>query len=156
MLVTARPLIVLGIITAPPGPVYPVMVIAPLLVVKVNWACTTAGSVTSDRSRSSLLNDVFIPDPGFQEQTSSAVPDACDFTHLLEDGKQRIRAKTRALVGPPCALWQRVGKRRVWSLKSRVLSRGAGGARTLKVQHRTLSLEPGRAGKGFVKYQSLG
>jgi len=28
----------LGIVTPPPGPVYPVMVIMPLLVVKVNWA----------------------------------------------------------------------------------------------------------------------
>ena len=33
MLVTGRPLIVLGMVTAPPEPVYPVMVIAPLLVV---------------------------------------------------------------------------------------------------------------------------
>ena len=32
MLVTGRPLIVLGMVTAPPGPVYPVMVIVPLLV----------------------------------------------------------------------------------------------------------------------------
>jgi hypothetical protein len=31
MLVTGRPLIVLGMVTAPPEPVYPVMVIAPLL-----------------------------------------------------------------------------------------------------------------------------
>jgi hypothetical protein len=33
MLVTGRPLIVLGMVTAPPGPVYPVMVIVRLLVV---------------------------------------------------------------------------------------------------------------------------
>ena len=33
MLVTGRPLIVLGTVTTPPGPVYPVMVITPLLVV---------------------------------------------------------------------------------------------------------------------------
>jgi hypothetical protein len=33
MLATGRPLIVLGMITAPPEPVYPVIVIAPLLVV---------------------------------------------------------------------------------------------------------------------------
>ena len=33
MLVTGRPLIVLGMVTAPPGPVYPVMVMLPLLVV---------------------------------------------------------------------------------------------------------------------------
>ena len=31
MLVTGRPLIVLGMVTAPPGPLYPVMVIVPLL-----------------------------------------------------------------------------------------------------------------------------
>ena len=50
--VTARPLVVLGITTTPPGPVYPVMVIAPLLVVKVNWAWTTAGSIKSSSSAS--------------------------------------------------------------------------------------------------------
>ena len=33
MLVTGRPSIVLGMVTSPPGPVYPVMVIVPLLVV---------------------------------------------------------------------------------------------------------------------------
>jgi Sec-independent protein secretion pathway component TatC len=33
MLVTGSPLIVLGMVTAPPEPVYPVMVIVPLLVV---------------------------------------------------------------------------------------------------------------------------
>jgi hypothetical protein len=33
MLVTARPLIALGMITAPPGPVYPVIVTVPSLVV---------------------------------------------------------------------------------------------------------------------------
>ena len=33
MLVTGRPLIVSGMVTAPPEPVYPVMVIVPLLVV---------------------------------------------------------------------------------------------------------------------------
>jgi len=33
MLVTGRPLITLGIVTAPPGPVYPVMVTAPFAVV---------------------------------------------------------------------------------------------------------------------------
>jgi hypothetical protein len=43
MLVTGQPLVVSGIVISPSDPVYPVMVIAPLLVVKVNWACTTAG-----------------------------------------------------------------------------------------------------------------
>ena len=38
MLVTGRALVVLGMVTAPPEPVYLVMVIVPLLVVKVNWA----------------------------------------------------------------------------------------------------------------------
>ena len=33
MLVTATPKIVLGMVSAPPGPVYPVMVIAPLVAV---------------------------------------------------------------------------------------------------------------------------
>jgi hypothetical protein len=47
MPVTDQPLVLLGIVTAPPGPVYPVMVIVPLLVVQVNWACTTAGGVSS-------------------------------------------------------------------------------------------------------------
>ena len=42
MLVTGRSLIVLGMVTDRGGPVYPVMVIVPLLVVKVNWACTVA------------------------------------------------------------------------------------------------------------------
>jgi hypothetical protein len=30
--------------TAPPEPVYPMMVTLPLYVVKMNWACTTAGN----------------------------------------------------------------------------------------------------------------
>src|ERR1035438_5765612 len=54
MLVTGKPSMVLGMITSPPGPVYRVMVIVPLLVVKVNWACTTTGSDNS-RSGSSHL-----------------------------------------------------------------------------------------------------
>ena len=47
MLVTGKPLVESGMVTSPPGPVYRVMVIAPLLVVKVNWACTTAGRASS-------------------------------------------------------------------------------------------------------------
>src|ERR1035437_2680066 len=50
ILVTGRPLVVLGMVTAPPGPVYLVMVIAPLLVVYLNWAGTAAGSVNSNSS----------------------------------------------------------------------------------------------------------
>jgi len=47
ILLTGRPLVMLGMVTAPPGPVYPVMVIAPLLVVKLNWAFTTTGIARS-------------------------------------------------------------------------------------------------------------
>src|SRR5450756_825398 len=49
MLFTDRLLIVLGMLTTPTifPPVYPVMVIAPLLVTKVNCARTTAGSISS-------------------------------------------------------------------------------------------------------------
>jgi hypothetical protein len=46
-LVTGRPLIVLGMVTAPLRQLGHVMVIAPLLVVKVNWACTAVGSANS-------------------------------------------------------------------------------------------------------------
>src|SRR5258708_748132 len=47
MRVIGRPFVRLGMVTAPPGPVYPVIVIMPLLVMKVNWAFTTAGRATS-------------------------------------------------------------------------------------------------------------
>ena len=53
MLVTGRSSIVSGMVTAPPEPVYPVMVIAPLLVVYRNWACPAAGSAQSSNSGSS-------------------------------------------------------------------------------------------------------
>src|SRR5664280_633172 len=46
MLVTGRPVIAAGMVTAPPEPVYPVIAIAPLLVVNVNWASTAAGSAS--------------------------------------------------------------------------------------------------------------
>jgi hypothetical protein len=39
MRVTGKPLIVAGITTSPPAPLYRVMVIVLLLVMKVNWAC---------------------------------------------------------------------------------------------------------------------
>jgi hypothetical protein len=46
----------LGMVTAPPEPVYAVMVIAPLLVVKVkSWLRTAAGRVRSKSSGSKLL-----------------------------------------------------------------------------------------------------
>jgi len=51
-LATGRSLILSGMVTSPPGPVYPVMVMVPLLVVKVNWACATAGIVKSSSGRS--------------------------------------------------------------------------------------------------------
>jgi hypothetical protein len=54
MLVTGQPLVVSGMVTAPPDPVYLMMVIAPLLVVKVNCACTAAVSAKSSSSGSSL------------------------------------------------------------------------------------------------------
>src|ERR1017187_5728862 len=60
MLVTGRPLVVLGMSTAPPEPVYPLMVIVPLLVVRMNWPSTTTGSVNSNKSGSSTLTRVFI------------------------------------------------------------------------------------------------
>jgi hypothetical protein len=50
MLVTGRSLIVSGMMMFPPRPVHPVMMIAPWLVMKVNWPCTTVGSVNSSPS----------------------------------------------------------------------------------------------------------
>jgi hypothetical protein len=50
MLAIGRPLIVLGMVTAPPEPVYPEIVIVPLLVVQVNWACPAAGSASNSSS----------------------------------------------------------------------------------------------------------
>jgi hypothetical protein len=45
-------------VTGPGEQAYPVMVIPPLLVVKVNWAGATAGNVNSSSSDSSFLQDV--------------------------------------------------------------------------------------------------
>jgi hypothetical protein len=47
--VIVKPLVELGMITTAFVPAYPVMVIAPLLVVKVNWASTTAGMNKSSK-----------------------------------------------------------------------------------------------------------
>ena len=55
ILVTGQPLVVSGIATVPPGPVYLVIWIAPLLVVKVNWPCATMGSITSRRNCSCFM-----------------------------------------------------------------------------------------------------
>src|ERR1035441_11110970 len=52
MLVTGRPLVVLGMDRLSLVPVYPVMVITPLFVVKLNWACTAAGSTKSSNDTS--------------------------------------------------------------------------------------------------------
>ena len=52
MLMTGRPLIVSGMVTAPPGPVYLVMVIVPLVIMQLNWASTTAGSANNNSSGS--------------------------------------------------------------------------------------------------------
>src|ERR1035441_4633575 len=60
----------LGMVTALPEPLYPVMVIVPLLVVKVNWACTAAGS--ADSSSGSTLKRVFIPHSDSSEKASPA------------------------------------------------------------------------------------
>jgi hypothetical protein len=73
MSVTGTPLIVLGIVTAPPGPVYPVMAIVPSQTMEVNWACTAIGSANSS---SSALKHVFIAHFGFPEKGRSA------FLHL--------------------------------------------------------------------------
>jgi hypothetical protein len=56
MLVTGMPLIVAGMITAPPEPVYPVMVMMSknLSFTYLNCACTTAGSINSSSSGRSL------------------------------------------------------------------------------------------------------
>ena len=54
ILVIGSPLVVSGIVTAPPVPVYLVMVTVPLLVVKSNWACTGVDSIKSS-NRSSLV-----------------------------------------------------------------------------------------------------
>jgi hypothetical protein len=51
MLVTGNPFVVAGIITSPPDPVYPVIVIAPLLVTKVYWARTATGEATTKSER---------------------------------------------------------------------------------------------------------
>src|ERR1039458_9778147 len=47
MLVTGKPLVELGITTTRLVAIYAVMVMAPLFVVRMNWACTEAGSANS-------------------------------------------------------------------------------------------------------------
>src|ERR1039458_10494290 len=50
MLVTGRPLIVLGMVTGPPKPLYLVIVITPLFVVKLySWICTVGRPPKVDR-----------------------------------------------------------------------------------------------------------
>src|SRR5665647_834732 len=60
MAVTCKPLIVLGMLTGPDGPVYPVMVMVPLFMVNVNCACVTAGSNMSSNAASSLREGFII------------------------------------------------------------------------------------------------
>ena len=48
MLVTVKLFVVLGMFKTVGFPVYPVMVIAPLFVVKVNCACVTTGNANSN------------------------------------------------------------------------------------------------------------
>jgi hypothetical protein len=54
MLVTGRLLIVPGV-TVPPEPMHSVMVMAPFLVAKMNWACTAEGSTNNSSSGGSSL-----------------------------------------------------------------------------------------------------
>jgi len=51
ILTTGMLLVTAGMTTAPPGPVYFVIVSAPLLVVKVNWACTADGTDKSSNAK---------------------------------------------------------------------------------------------------------
>ena len=71
--------------TAPPGPVYPVMVIAPLLVVKVNWACATTASAKTSSSGRSRLKDV----PILEERNNLNRPARFD-NHILALGPDLI------------------------------------------------------------------
>jgi hypothetical protein len=68
MAVTGQPLVELGMITAPPGPVYLVMVIAPLLVTNWNWACNAAGGVNSNSGSSHVAQAVLKRVEGLLEQ----------------------------------------------------------------------------------------
>jgi len=53
MLVTGSPVTVSGIVTVPPSPLYPVMLMAPAFVVQLNWALTLVGKASrSSASRS--------------------------------------------------------------------------------------------------------
>ena len=56
MRVTVLLLVDIGIVTAPPKPVYWYTLSEPsLFVVKMNWACTVAGNASSRRSGSSFM-----------------------------------------------------------------------------------------------------
>src|ERR1035438_6632036 len=99
MLVTDRPLMVVGMVTAPPGPVYPVMVIVPLLVVKVNWACTTTGSASSSSRGSSTLNHVFIPYSGFREKATRALSPRLPFYAFSAGCREECSKKRRQAGG---------------------------------------------------------
>ena len=57
MLVTGNPLVVAGMVTSPPGPEYPVMVTAPLLIVYLSWAWAIGAR---NSSRPQRQDNVFI------------------------------------------------------------------------------------------------
>ena len=73
MLVISRPLVVLGMTTAPPGPVYSDMFKEPsLLDVNVNWACDNTGGVSKrKRSNSFAAKHIFVFCVIFIQHTTS-------------------------------------------------------------------------------------
>src|ERR1017187_3308196 len=76
MTVTGNPFVAPGIVTTPLGSLYAVMVIALLLVVKVNWACTTAGNATSSSHSS---RRIFIAHSDFREKAAPALSPSVPF-----------------------------------------------------------------------------
>jgi hypothetical protein len=101
MLVTGNPLVEPRMGTAPPNPVYPVMVIAPLLVVKVNWACTVAGSANSSMSESKLLKDLSMRHSAFPEKGSSAPPPRMPLYTFVELRREQSSSKSPKQQKPP-------------------------------------------------------
>jgi len=85
--VTGRPLVVLGMVTAPPEPVYPVIVTAPLLVVKVNWACNAAGNASNAaHSRQAIFT---VAEGSFHSRAYGKTD--FDSNYLLANHNNRIR-----------------------------------------------------------------
>ena len=80
MLVIIDPLVVPGMTTAPPGPVYLAMLREPsLLVVKVYWACAITGGDRDRRSSKSLA--------------AQAILDVCNF-FILHPSSMKTDFKT--------------------------------------------------------------